>query len=59
LTICGGLTYSISDSPSGGATALTTSELTVDSAGLIAVYTTNAATIGSHTATLLVKLTNY
>jgi len=59
LTICGGLTYSVSDTPSGGTTALTSSELTVTSSGLITVATANAATVGSHTVTLLVKLTNF
>ena len=39
--------------------ALTSSELTVSKTGLITVFTTNAATVGSHTVVLLVNLTSY
>lgn len=53
---CGGFTYSISAIPATGVTALTTSELTISSGGMISVSTTNAATSGAHTVTVSVEL---
>lgn len=59
LTICGGLSYSISDSPASGVTALTSTELVVSSTGLITVAATTASKVGTHTVTVVTKLASY
>ena len=59
LSICGYVTFQISDSPSSGVNYLTATELTVSPTGLITVATTNNLTAGAHTVTLNVFLTSY
>jgi hypothetical protein len=56
---CGLYTYTISDVPASGVTALTTVELTISSSGVISVATTNAATVGAHTVTVVARLASY
>jgi len=59
LTICGGLSYSISDSPAIGVTALTAAELQVSTTGLITVAATTASKVGAHTVTVITMLSAY
>ena len=59
MSICGGVTYSISDAPSTGVSMLSSSELQVDATGLITIATGNSLAVGVHTVTLTVKLTAY
>ena len=57
---CGARKYSITSVPTSPASALSTTELTIDSAtGLISLYTANSQTVGTHTATVSVSLANY
>jgi hypothetical protein len=57
---CGGYQYSISSVATTAAATLSMSELTVDSTtGLIKLYTANSNTVGTHTATVTVKLVSY
>ena len=57
--MCGGISYLVSDVPASGVTVLTTSELTVSAGGLVSAWTSVAGSVGSHTVTVTVKLTNY
>ena len=43
----------------GASTALTNTELTISTSGLISVYTANKATIGTHSVTVTVSLLSY
>ena len=57
--MCGGISYLISDATASGITALTASELTISSAGLISVWTNVVGTIGAHTVTVTARLILY
>jgi len=60
LEYCGNRVYSISSVKNSAAVALTATELTIDSStGLISLYTSNSATVGTHAATVSVSLNNY
>ena len=54
--LCGAITFSISTTTSVAAQALSASELTISSAGVIQLYTGNSAAIGTHTATVSASL---
>jgi hypothetical protein len=57
---CGGYQYSISSVATTASTALSASDLTIDSAtGKIQLYTANSNTVGTHTATVRVSLASY
>jgi hypothetical protein len=57
---CGGYQYSISSVLNTATAALSTSDLTIDSAtGQIQLYTANSNTVGTHTATVTVSLVSY
>jgi hypothetical protein len=57
--LCGAVTYLISSTLSSATTALTSSEVTISSLGLISVSTTNSATIGTHTVTITETISLY
>lgn len=58
--LCGSITYTIADTPAAGVTALSATELSIDSVtGVVSVWTGNAATIGVHTVTVTAKLATY
>ncbi len=57
---CGGYQYSISITQTTASAALSTADLTIDSTtGVIQLYTANFNTVGTHTATVTVKLASY
>lgn len=56
---CGVLTYSISDSSVSAVSALSVTELTISSTGLISVLTSNFATVGAHAVTVTASLSSY
>lgn len=57
---CGSRTYSISSTPTATTTALTPTELSIDSVtGLISIYTASNTKIGTHNAVLTVNLVNF
>lgn len=56
--LCGSITYSLSDTPASGVTALSSSELQLVS-GVIKIWTSSVATIGQHTLTLTAHLSSY
>ena len=56
---CGALTYSISDSSVSAVSALSATELTISSTGLISVLTSNFATVGTHAVTVTASLSSY
>ncbi len=59
-TACGSYQYSISNFATTASTALSTSDLSIDSAtGQIQLYTANSNTVGTHTAQVTVSLVNY
>ena len=57
--LCGPLTYSITSTPLLATTALTSSEVSINSLGEISVSTSNSATIGTHTMTVTESLSSY
>ena len=52
-------TYQISSALGTASNALTSTELYIDSNGLISVYTARKATIGTHTVTITVSLQSH
>lgn len=57
--LCGGITYTISSTLATASTALTSTELSISSAGLISVSTNNVATIGTHAVLVTATLAQY
>jgi hypothetical protein len=58
-SLCGAISYDISEVAGPGVTGLTITELTISSSGQISIWTDAPSTVGAHTVTIIAKLSSY
>ena len=57
--LCGGFSYSLSDSPASGVASFSSGQLVISSSGLITIWTDVALSVGVHSITVSAKLSQY